>query len=66
MYNGQMKNGEGDFVSLGMRDSAVEFRFDVGSGPAVIQSDPIQLNDWHTVRVKRHRKDGKQTNLKSS
>ncbi len=58
LYNGQLKNGDGDFVCVGMRDSSVEFKFDVGSGPAVIRSDPIVLNDWHTIRVKRDRKEG--------
>ena len=58
MYNGQQNDGEGDFMCVGMRDSAVEMRFDVGSGPAVITSEPIQLNDWHTIRLKRNRKEG--------
>ena len=44
---------------LGLREGRVEFRFDVGSGPAIIRSDPVELRKWHTVRIKRQRKDGK-------
>ena len=50
--------GEGDFMSLGLREGRVEFRFDVGSGPAIIQSDPIEMGRWHTVRIKRNHKEG--------
>jgi hypothetical protein len=46
-------------VSLGLNNSYVEFRFDVGSGPAVIRSDhPIRIGDWHTVKLSRTRKQG--------
>jgi len=58
LYNGQMTDGSGDFMSLGMREGRVEFRFDVGSGPAIIRSDPVSLNEWHTIRIQRDRKDG--------
>ena len=60
MYNGELDNGNGDFVSVGMRESRVEFKFDVGSGPAIIMSDPVQLNDWHSIRVKRIERNGRQ------
>ena len=53
-----MATGEGDFMALGMREGRMEFRFDVGSGPAIIRSAPIDLGKWHTVRVKRDHKDG--------
>jgi hypothetical protein len=59
LYNGQQKGGSGDFVSLGLNNSYVEFRFDVGSGPAVIRSDhPIRIGEWHTVKLSRTRKQG--------
>lgn len=58
IYNGQNISADGDFMCLGMRDNAVEFRFDVGSGPVIIRSDPVDLNQWHTIRVQRDRKDG--------
>uniref|UniRef100_T1IKD2 Basement membrane-specific heparan sulfate proteoglycan core protein n=1 Tax=Strigamia maritima TaxID=126957 RepID=T1IKD2_STRMM len=58
-YNGQKKGGVGDFLSLGLNGSYVEFRFDVGSGPAVLQSqEPVEMNAWHTVRVARNKREG--------
>ena len=53
-----MADGTGDFISFGMRSGRAEFRLDVGSGPAVITSDPLELDRWHTVRVRRDGRDG--------
>jgi len=61
LYSGQMTDGSGDFVSFGMRNRRAEFRLDVGSGPAVITSDPLELDRWYTVRVRRERKEGRLT-----
>ncbi|XP_070207543.1 basement membrane-specific heparan sulfate proteoglycan core protein-like isoform X4 [Littorina saxatilis] len=66
LYNGQYRNDRqtgaddrGDFVCFGMRDSIPEFRFDVGSGPAIIRGQtPLEMNRWHTVHLKRQRKNG--------
>ena len=58
MYNGQNVTADGDFMCIGMRDNAVEFRFDVGSGPVIIRSDPVDLNKWHTITVQRDRNNG--------
>lgn len=59
LYNGQQSGGSGDFVSLGLNGGFVEFRFDVGSGPAVIKSAlPVSLGQWHTVKLIRSRRDG--------
>ncbi|XP_052124491.1 basement membrane-specific heparan sulfate proteoglycan core protein isoform X6 [Frankliniella occidentalis] len=59
LYNGQQSGGSGDFVSLGLNGGFVEFRFDVGSGPAVIRSArPVSLGHWHTVKLIRNRRDG--------
>lgn len=35
-YNGQMKNGKGDFISLNLARGYVQFRFNLGSGIANI------------------------------
>ncbi|XP_075211994.1 terribly reduced optic lobes isoform X4 [Lycorma delicatula] len=60
LYNGQLTDGSGDFVSLGLKNGVPEFRFDVGSGMAVIRaSQPIQLSQWHTIQLHRYHKDGK-------
>lgn len=58
LYNGQLNDGGGDFLALGMRDRRIEFRLDVGSGPAVISSRPLDLDTWYTVRIKRDGKNG--------
>nr|XP_045613717.1 basement membrane-specific heparan sulfate proteoglycan core protein-like isoform X12 [Procambarus clarkii] len=60
LYNSQRAGSEdGDFVSFGMSDGYAEFRFDVGSGPAVIRSrQPLELDQWHTVKLSRDRKEG--------
>ena len=66
LYNGEFTNGKGDFMGVAMRDGRVEFKFDVGSGPATILSDPVQLNEWHTIRVKRNDRNGKSFSRKNS
>ena len=38
MYNGDRHDGQGDFVSLALSDSILEFRFDLGKGPVIIRS----------------------------
>lgn len=37
LYNGARMDGRGDFLSLNLIDSFVEFRFDLGSGAAIIR-----------------------------
>ncbi|XP_071799279.1 pikachurin-like [Asterias amurensis] len=59
LYSGQKLDRSGDFVSLGMSDGHVEFRFDCGSGPAVLRtSEPIALNKWHIAVASRTARDG--------
>ncbi|CAG5923603.1 unnamed protein product [Menidia menidia] len=51
--------GSGDFLSINLVDRYVEFRFDCGSGGAVIRSqEQISLNSWHELRVSRTAKSG--------
>ena len=53
-----------DFVSFGLRNGYPEFRYDVGTGPAILLSrKPITLGQWHTVRITRDRKNGTLTLL---
>lgn len=62
MYNGQKKDGTGDFISFGLSNGYPEFRFDVGAGPAVIRgSNPLALHAWHTVNLSRTKFDGSMT-----
>uniref|UniRef100_A0A3P9HFD4 EGF like, fibronectin type III and laminin G domains n=1 Tax=Oryzias latipes TaxID=8090 RepID=A0A3P9HFD4_ORYLA len=49
----------GDFLTINIVDKYVEFRFDCGSGEAVIRSDEqISLDSWHELRVTRTAKSG--------
>ena len=46
-------------MSFGLREGHPEFRYDVGSGPAIIRaSRPLKLGQWHTVRLMRDRRNG--------
>lgn len=47
-----------DFVSISVIEQRVEFRFDLGSGPAILMSEPVSLNDWHHVLATRDGRSG--------
>ncbi|XP_073669053.1 basement membrane-specific heparan sulfate proteoglycan core protein isoform X19 [Paramisgurnus dabryanus] len=48
-----------DFVTLSMVNGHVEFRYELGTGQAVLRSqDPVSLNKWHRVVAERLDKDG--------
>uniref|UniRef100_A0A8C2G6S1 Agrin n=1 Tax=Cyprinus carpio TaxID=7962 RepID=A0A8C2G6S1_CYPCA len=58
-YNGQKTDGKGDFISLSLNDGILEFRYDLGKGPAVIRSkEKIKLNEWNTVSLERASRKG--------
>lgn len=60
MYCSQSDEGYGDFVALVIKDRLVEFRFDIGSGMAVVRSNyVIQPGVWTRVTLDRDFKDGK-------
>ena len=41
LYNGYTTDRSGDFISLALADQYLEFRFDLGTGPAVIRFVPL-------------------------
>uniref|UniRef100_A0A674KFP3 Heparan sulfate proteoglycan 2 n=1 Tax=Terrapene triunguis TaxID=2587831 RepID=A0A674KFP3_9SAUR len=48
-----------DFVSLAVASGHVEFRYELGSGMAVLRStEPLALGQWHKVSAERINKDG--------
>lgn len=48
-----------DFISLSINDGFVEFRYDLGTGPALLKSrQRIRLGQWHRVQAKRWHRDG--------
>lgn len=64
LYTGESSagayKGKGDFISFGLEDGYPLFKFDVGSGAAAIKSNfSLELNEWHTVTLKRNRRKGK-------
>ncbi|XP_011499632.1 PREDICTED: agrin-like [Ceratosolen solmsi marchali] len=59
LYNGQLSNGRGDFISLNLVQGRLEFRFNLGSGIANITSpDLVTLDTWHSVRISRLGREG--------
>ncbi|XP_047455653.1 agrin isoform X3 [Mugil cephalus] len=61
-YNGQKSDGKGDFISLSLNEGILEFRYDLGKGPATIRSkEPIQLNVWNTIDLERSNRKGEIT-----
>ncbi len=52
-------NKDGDFISIGLKEGIVEFRFDPRTGPAVIRSHRVlEMNQWHIVTATRHSRNG--------
>ncbi|XP_065520473.1 basement membrane-specific heparan sulfate proteoglycan core protein isoform X3 [Lathamus discolor] len=48
-----------DFVALFMAGGHLEFRYELGSGTAVLRSaEPLALGQWHWVMAERVHKDG--------
>ncbi|KAI5612251.1 agrin isoform X10 [Silurus asotus] len=61
-YNGQKTDGKGDFISLALNDGILEFRYDLGKGPAIIRSkEKLKLNVWNTVNLERANRKGEIT-----
>ncbi|KAK0077851.1 hypothetical protein PV326_009744, partial [Microctonus aethiopoides] len=59
LYNGQLNNGRGDFISLNLVHGKIQFRFNLGSGIANISSpDTVSLDTWHCVRISRLGREG--------
>ncbi|XP_064153393.1 pikachurin isoform X3 [Anguilla rostrata] len=48
-----------DFLSIALAAGHLEFRFDCGTGPALIRSEePVSVGAWHELRVSRTAKNG--------
>ena len=59
MYCTERKDGYGDFASIAIKDGFVEFRFDTGSGPAILKSqEKLTLGKWHNIFITRRMKEG--------
>ena len=61
-YCSQSEDGQGDFASLALKGGHLEFRFDTGSGPAVLRSvEPVSADRWHEVKIKRKLREASMT-----
>ncbi|XP_053212731.1 basement membrane-specific heparan sulfate proteoglycan core protein-like isoform X3 [Panonychus citri] len=59
MYSGQDDSGKNDFAAIAIKNKAIEFSFDAGSGPAFIRSAPLEnFDDFVTFKVSTHENIG--------
>lgn len=58
-YNGQKLDGKGDFISLSLNNGILEFRYDLGKGPAIIRlarsSTLRSFTGWYSIVLVRPR-----------
>ncbi|XP_061650010.1 basement membrane-specific heparan sulfate proteoglycan core protein isoform X12 [Phyllopteryx taeniolatus] len=48
-----------DFVAISMADGHVEFKYELGTGQAILRSpEPVSLGQWHRVVAERNKRDG--------
>ena len=57
LYSGDITRST-DFISLSLTSSQVEFRYNLGSGPARIVSSPVNMYEWHTIEASRSLRSG--------
>uniref|UniRef100_A0AAV2LZ82 Basement membrane-specific heparan sulfate proteoglycan core protein n=1 Tax=Knipowitschia caucasica TaxID=637954 RepID=A0AAV2LZ82_KNICA len=58
-FSGGKKMKVEDFVSISVVNGHVEFRYELGTGQAVLLSpEPVSIGQWHRVVAERVRKDG--------
>ncbi|XP_019884797.1 basement membrane-specific heparan sulfate proteoglycan core protein isoform X13 [Camponotus floridanus] len=58
LYNDESGHGNDDFIALSLINGYPQFKFNLGSGAAVVRADkPITLSEWHTIKIQRNRKE---------
>ncbi|XP_069467045.1 basement membrane-specific heparan sulfate proteoglycan core protein isoform X3 [Ambystoma mexicanum] len=58
-YSGGKPAPVEDFISLAMVNGHLEFRYELGSGQAILRSaEPLILGHWHKITAERMNKDG--------
>ncbi|XP_037075728.1 basement membrane-specific heparan sulfate proteoglycan core protein-like isoform X4 [Pollicipes pollicipes] len=59
LYAAQNDQGQGDFVALTIKDRHVEFRYDTGTGAAVLRSlEEVKQGEWMKIAGTRQMRDG--------
>lgn len=59
LFSGHTPNrtGSGDYISLGLIDGYLDFRFELGDGGSSLKSlYPLALHQWHRVIIERDRR----------
>ena len=55
LYNGYATDGSGDFISLALHNGSLEYRFDLGTGPAIVRYANLAPGSagimYHLVRL---------------
>ncbi|KAJ8305764.1 hypothetical protein KUTeg_016309 [Tegillarca granosa] len=59
LFSAELPSADKDFFSITLNDGYVEFRFDCGTGSAVIKSqEQMHFGSWNRVRAKRINNEG--------
>ena len=62
MYSAQNHDGQGDFTSLAIKNKTIEFRFDTGSGPAILKCpEKLESDEWVNIVAERDLRQGRLT-----
>ena len=64
LYNGNReRERDADFISLGLENGIPEFKFNLGPGTpttTVRSNETLTEREWHTIKIVRNKKRGKQ------
>ena len=59
LFNKQANANGRDFIGVRLQNGFVEFAYNLGGGTlTLVSSEPLQLNEWHTVEVHRSGRNG--------
>ncbi|XP_056009495.1 basement membrane-specific heparan sulfate proteoglycan core protein-like isoform X3 [Ostrea edulis] len=59
LYSGQNEDGSGDYVVILMKDNYLEFRYNTGSGPALMKSKKKLIsNEWVRITATKSGQEG--------
>ncbi|XP_061163155.1 basement membrane-specific heparan sulfate proteoglycan core protein-like [Saccostrea echinata] len=59
LYSGQNEDGSGDYVVILIKDGYLEFRYNTGSGPAVMKSKKkLVSNEWVRITATKSGQEG--------
>lgn len=54
LYNSEDQGRMGDYLALQLIQGIPQFLLETGAGTVEVKGDrPLQLNEWHTIRISR-------------